>query len=433
MNVGGRSGSAHFEPVGSAGGSELDPAHYEDFQRLVKTLRYASPTQLLVAEVDDVGYREELIERLDLVARDVGLVPDRFVIGAQIADVRALEDALARIAESADLIHLTGDQTWFDELADPRWEGLNLRREALFERVPAKLLIWLTPARVARLAQAAPDLWAWRGGVYCFTRTRDGRLDLPPPRPHETFAGPDALTSNAASARVADLRHTLAERVPEEFRLEMLDELASLEQQLGRLAEALRIRAEEELPVYERLGDLRSAALTRGKIADVLEARGELGEALRIRLEEQLPVYERLGDVRSAAMTRGQIADVYQARGELDEALRIRLEAELPVYERLGDVRSAALTRGKIADVYQARGELDEALRIRLEEELPVYERLGDVRSAAITETKIALIYAAKGDRERAAALLRSAHQKAARMRLAETSIIAELLEQLES
>jgi phosphopentomutase len=51
-----------------------------------------------------------------------------------------------------------------------------------------------------------------------------------------------------------------------------------------------------------------------------------LDEALRIRQEEELPVYERLGDVRARAVTLGKIADVYQARGQLDEALRIRRE-----------------------------------------------------------------------------------------------------------
>ena len=102
-----------------------------------------------------------------------------------------------------------------------------------------------------------------------------------------------------------------------------------------------------------------------GKIADILQSRGDLDEALRIRREEQLPVYERLGDVRSRAVTMGKIADILQARGDLDEALRIRREEQLPVYERLGDVRARAVAIGKIADILQARGDLDEALRIR--------------------------------------------------------------------
>ncbi len=176
-----------------------------------------------------------------------------------------------------------------------------------------------------------------------------------------------------------------------------MGKIADILQTRGELDEALRIRREEELPVYERLGDVRSRAVTMGKIADILQARGELDEALRIWREEELPVYERLGDVHSQAVTMGKIADILQARGEPDEALRIRREEQLPVYERLGDVRSRAVTMGKIAEILQARGKLDEALRIRREEQLPVYERLGDVRSRAVTMGKIADILQARG------------------------------------
>ncbi len=224
--------------------------------------------------------------------------------------------------------------------------------------------------------------------------------------------------------------------------------LADILEARGDLDEALRIRLEEELPVYERLGDVRSIAVTQGKVADILEARGDLDEALRIRLEEELPVYERLGDVRSIAVTRGQIADILEgrgdldeamcilreealpalkrlgdvrliavtqskvanileARGDLDEALRIRLEEQLPVYERLGDVREIAVTQGQIADILKARGDLDEALRIRLEEELPVYERLGDMRSIAVTQGQIADILQGRGDLDEAMRILR--------------------------
>ena len=178
--------------------------------------------------------------------------------------------------------------------------------------------------------------------------------------------------------------------------------IADILQSRGEFDEALRIRREEELPVYEHLGDMRSRAVTMGRIADILQARGELDEALRIRREEQLPVYERLGNVRERAVTMGQIADVLQARGELDEALRIRREEQLPVFERLGDVRERAVTMGYIADILQSRGELDEALRIRREEQLPVYERLGDVRSRAVTMGKIADILQARGELDEA-------------------------------
>jgi hypothetical protein len=90
-------------------------------------------------------------------------------------------------------------------------------------------------------------------------------------------------------------------------------------------------------------------------------ARGQLEEALRIRKEEQLPVFEWLGDVRSRAVTQGQIADILMARGQLEEALRIRKEEELPVYERLGDVREIIVGRANLALLLIQRGRGEDA------------------------------------------------------------------------
>lgn len=73
----------------------------------------------------------------------------------------------------------------------------------------------------------------------------------------------------------------------------------------------------------------RPAAVTKGQIADVLQARGQLDEALRIRREEQLRVFEIVGDVREAAVTLLRIAaGLIEAEGlkgghhhEINEAL----------------------------------------------------------------------------------------------------------------
>ena len=104
-------------------------------------------------------------------------------------------------------------------------------------------------------------------------------------------------------------------------------------------------------------GAEREAAISAGFIADILQARGQVDEALKIRNEEELPVYERLGDVRERALMMGKIADILQARGQLDEALKIRNEEELPVYERLGDVRGRAVTMHWISQILGRAGE----------------------------------------------------------------------------
>ena len=99
------------------------------------------------------------------------------------------------------------------------------------------------------------------------------------------------------------------------------------------------------MPVYERLGNISSAAVTKGKIADILQVRGDLDEALRIRREEELPVFERLGDAREAAVSkwwigflllkRGNLQDCGEAEALLRSALDGLRRMKLPDAERL--------------------------------------------------------------------------------------------------
>jgi tetratricopeptide (TPR) repeat protein len=421
-------------PKGAIAG--LPPACQEGFARLAKLVQARrGKFQLLVLDCRDETLRDRLIAQLNELLEANGSHPASLQLRtADHPDFATVERALIALAGTSSAIHVTGGPSWFDRA---KWGGFNIRRDAVAQQVKASLLFWLDPDSIAVLARIAIDLWAWRSAVIPFA-TAPGALPHAVPKPD--FRIIDDRTLAERKKRIAFLRDVTRDSdLPAEIRFGLVAELgdllagigqmteaesayrdaadaapdersrtdargriADMLQARGELDEALRIRREEQLPIYERLGDVRAAAVTKGKIADVLQARGELDEALRIRREEALPVYERLGDVREAAITKGKIADVLQARGELDEALRIRREEALPIYERLGDVREAAMTKGQIADVLQARGELDEALRIWREEQLPVYERLGDVRSAAVARGKIADVLQARGELDEA-------------------------------
>jgi tetratricopeptide (TPR) repeat protein len=419
------------------------PCH-DDFLRLSRTLIHGPPFQWLLVEAPDEGVRRQVMDALDRVLQRAGLRSDRLPLSDKIADVPMLEARLVNNARQAAVVHVIGRPGWFDAA---RWDAFNVRRERLAAEARARLVFWLDGEAIALASRSAPDLWAWRSGVYAFLPA--AALGAQPlqgmemPLPTLSPSGHGAVDSRSMaerSRRVAEIRAWLAQHpeAPDELRVTPVDELgrllfdlgdfdealthwreveiplhrrlgnarseaitmgqiAAVLQARGQLDEVLRICQEELLPIFERLGDVHAKAITMGKIADVLQARGQLDEALRIRHEEQLPVFERLGDVHAKAITMGQIADVLQARGQLDEALRIYQEELLPVFERLGDVRAKAITMGQIADVLQARGQLDEALRIYQEELLPVFERLGDVRAKAITMGKIADVLQARG------------------------------------
>ncbi len=151
--------------------------------------------------------------------------------------------------------------------------------------------------------------------------------------------------------------------------------------------------------IFEEIDDIRSRAVTMGKIADILQQRGETAEALRIRQEEQLPVYERLGDIRSRAVTMGQIADILQQRGETTEALRIHLEERLPVALRMQDMDLLAHVRYCCANIRLNRGGLqgDEAQLIvdELGESFTLFRKLQRVDGIAIIGSLLGQVLAA--------------------------------------
>jgi tetratricopeptide (TPR) repeat protein len=454
----------------------LRSEHTGDFLRLAQLWEKRTHLSWMFAAVNAPDYRDAIIRRLDARYKT-----QRIELSVQTT-AHSLEQAMlqARNAHHQRLHIVCADgfipaRDW--------WPVLNTMRERLASAFPHTVIWWLPDACITDIAQQAADFWNWRELVCNF------QLNAPTRTPHEhervQFDGVQGFEKASLEKRLKEINAYLADpdhqdnsanahlwleasrahRRLGEMNLAMTEadkakqlfqhskdalnasfasgQIADILQARGQLDEALRIRVEEQMPVYEKLGEVRSIAITKGKIADILQARGQLDEALRIRREEELPVYEKLGEVREIAITKGRIADILQARGQLDEALRIRREEELPVYEKLGEVRSIAITKGKIADILQtrgeldealrvyqeemlptflslgeigitaviygriadilqARGQLDEALRIRREEELPVYEKLGEVRAIAITKGKIADILQARGQLDEA-------------------------------
>ncbi len=391
-----------IEQVRLAEARQLPGPCHDDFLRLTRTLIHGPEFQWLLVEAPDEGLRRQVMDALDRVLQRAGLRSDRLPLSDKIVDVPMLEARLVNNARHAPVVQVIGRPGWFDAA---RWDAFNARRERLAAEARSRLVFWLDGEAIALASRSAPDLWAWRGGVYSFLpasapaspRATGVERALPTPSPSPAGAV-DTRSMAERSRRVAEIRAWLEEHpdVPDELRVPLVDELGRLLFALGDYDDALAHWREVELPLLRRLGDSLRQAHTFGQIADVLQVRGQLDETLRIYQEEQIPVYKQLGDVRSTAITKAKIADVLQNQGRPGDALRIYQLEALPAFEQLGDLRSKAVTMGSIADVLQSQGQSDEAMRI-LQESLPIYERLGDPRERAVTMIKIADILRSHG------------------------------------
>jgi tetratricopeptide (TPR) repeat protein len=115
------------------------------------------------------------------------------------------------------------------------------------------------------------------------------------------------------------------------------------------------------------LSDVRATAVTIGKIAGVLHAWGEWETALKMRQEQERPIYEKLGEARELAICLGRIADSLRSLGQLDEAIRLRSREQMPSLRQLGVAYDLLFAQESLARLLLDRGgagDRDEAVRL---------------------------------------------------------------------
>ena len=277
--------------------------HSGTYLRLQRMLEGRQSFKLCFLTYSDSHYRDVVADFLEtrLHARIRVSIEPEVAIGT--------EELFERLsaARNTGPAQLVGLNLWPEGLEN-LLTRLNYRRGALAERCGRPLLFWIRSVDVRTVATGAADLWAWRSGVFDFTfPAESARPDLRYDQlDRRTALGPDR------QARIGELKEYLERRSawrPSDVDLSV--ELGDLLMSLGTMEQA-EIVYREAREALTGMDDRRRVAITEGRIADILVTRGELDEALRIRTEEELPVYERLGDVRSYAVTQGQIADILE-------------------------------------------------------------------------------------------------------------------------
>jgi 3',5'-cyclic AMP phosphodiesterase CpdA len=146
----------------------------------------------------------------------------------------------------------------------------------------------------------------------------------------------------------------LAEDLEDRERSNMLWTLGNVTQSSGQPDRAMTV-VREKADLDRTRGEEREVALAMGKVADILQARGELDEALRIRREVELPVYEKLGDVRSLLVGRANLAIAYLQRGQRDD----RRHANKLLCLALNDARRLRIPEAQVIEGILSQAGLD--------------------------------------------------------------------------
>jgi tetratricopeptide (TPR) repeat protein len=454
---------------------------FDDFQRLSRTLLHGPQFQWLLVDAPHEGLRKEVMAALAQVLSAAGMTTNSLPLSARIKDVAELEARLIKNANQADVVHVIGRPGWFDA---GKWDAFNVRRERIAREARARLVFWLDAPAIELASRGAPDLWAWRGGVYAFSAKSANLFspeslvsaEIEPPNLTAFSRNGDLRTRPQKILRIEAIRKWLEvnPNVPDDLRAGALAELGLSLYEIEDYEAALMHWRDVELPLLRRMDKEWPVAITLGQIADVLEIRGDLEEALRVRREEVLPIFERLRDLTMQARTQGQIADILQAKGLWHEASQIREHDVLPILEKLGLTRDIALVKWAIAQAPEVagqsgrtsraqsdalrsisqssdhlrrtieqvtsvirlctrQGEIDQALRLTRDDLMPLVRKLGDAREEAKAQITLArlLMHRQPQDPKRAAALLSMAHESMRALSLSEADAVVLEFKQL--
>lgn len=407
-----------------------------DFNRLCKTLLHGPAFQWLLVDAPQEALRRQVMDALNEVLSAARLRVNRLPLGSGVADVAALEARLIKNAVQADVVHVIGSAGWFTA---ERWDGFNVRRERLAQGARARLVFWLDGDAIALASQGAPDLWAWRSGVYAFANAArpamPARGSAPVSAAAEARSKAPEVPMGASTAALraqeqAERTRRLAEidawlqahpGLDDELLISPTEERAQLLTALGRGDEALQQWQAVVLPAHQRRGDAHRAALARQAMAALLAARGDSAAALALLRDEVVPALEQVGAVTDLADAQDALAVVLEQSGELDAALALRLHELQPLLLRLGAAWQQATNQDQIGQLLYQLGRDEEALAA-WEVAEALYSRLGDAAgetwAASVLEASAQVLQArgeldlALGRLQRALTIYRRHHQE---------------------
>ena len=372
------------------------PASGTELGRLARAVGHGPDFQILIVEAVSDEARRMAREVIDHATEERGLRVAE-ACWDPAADAEGLERLIVAAATNADLIHLSGALDW---LTPQRWQGLNIRRDRLAESARARLVWWLHPRNVAEMATQAPDLWAWRGGVYSFLEVAS-----PGVSPLTSFDFPHEAQVNRADPeprrnRIREIRSWLEGTPQPELVYEVAREWGDLALSLGEFDEARHAYQDIALPAARLHHTAREALAIKQALATVATEAGDFGGAIEILKDVAEESGRLLGaDHPDTLRSRNNLASAYQDAGRLNDAIPLH-EETLKAQEQLLEPNhpDTLITRNNLASAYQDAGRLNDAIPL-FEETLTAEEQLfgPDHPDTLITRNNLASAYRAAG------------------------------------
>ena len=274
----------------------------------------------------------------------------------------------------------------------PILTNLNYARDSFPISIPHPVLFALPDYAVTRIAQFAPDFWAWTSATFRFQTPPETRDRLTAEVSNFSHAPNRYFEKNEQGERI-DLLERLLQEYSEDTeagsrtRLELLNQLGKAHQSIREFDKA-KFYFQQAIDLSCEIDDKRSESEALYELGIVYFSQREFKQA-RMLFEKSLNLDTEIGDRNSAAnyhmlgMVAQALREYGEARQNYQQALAINIEfgghhSQATTYHQLGMVAQA------LREYEEARQNYQQALAIKIEfgdrySQAKTYHQLGTI------------------------------------------------------
>ena len=331
---------------------------------------------IIQALINHPDCQEMQFEIWDFPDPDMRFLMDEILKVLPTVKVQADKKLILIVLGVENAIGMTGEYP-------PMLVDFNWVRDAYPVMVPHLMLFCLPDYAITRVANFAPDFWAWNSGTFVFKTTANTRDDAIS-QTLDASTGISNCELPEKQERIDLLKRLLIEYTPSNGREESQGDLKTRIRVLNDLGIAYRSRSEYKTAKYyleEALDLVKDDEYFISLKANILHELGWIQddwgnkkEAIAF-YEQSLQLEEKIGNVQGKAATLHCLAIIYANQGEVEKAIAF-YQQSLELEEKIGDVRGKAATFAMLGQLLaDEKGDFDKALNY-LQQSLDILQHL---------------------------------------------------------
>jgi tetratricopeptide (TPR) repeat protein len=284
---------------------------------------------------------------------------------------------------------------------------LNFVRDAYARIVPHPVVFVLPDYAITRVANFAPDFWAWKSGVFKFQTAKETR----------DFAEAKTIGSNRILGNYLkpekqeriDLLHRLLMEVnpsgsdPESNRnaasqMNILIQLGSTYHSLSEFNQAINF-CDQALSLARKLGDRNGEASSLCNLGSTYDSLGQYQQAIHF-YQQSLEIFKEIGDRNGEAISLNNLGNAYDALGQYQQAIHF-YQQSLEIFKEIGDRNGEANALGSLGSAYRSLGQYQQAIQF-LQQQLEITKEIGDRNGEANALCNLGNAYGSLGQYQQA-------------------------------